>query len=200
MTAPSRRPARAALVPALVLALAQPVASAAWAEADAPFVTPQQDVDIRYALASPDPSVPLQHQRMRWSAATRRQRVDPDGSATYMITDYGTAQLTVIDQAHGARTVIPAPGPALSQPGQRAAGDWARGETMLVAGESCTVWHTHDTDGRVSDVCYSDGGDMLQVTQDDRIVVRAEQVSHASQPDSVFAVPPGLKTIQAAHP
>ncbi|MBB2164182.1 hypothetical protein HLH26_06440 [Gluconacetobacter sp. 1b LMG 1731] len=184
----------------LVLVLAQPAGSAARAAEDAPFVTPQQDVDIRYALASPDPSIPLQHQRMRWSAATRRQRVDPEGSATYMITDYRAGSLTVIDQARGARTVIPAPGAALSEPGQRAAGNWARGETMLVAGESCTVWHTHDSDGRVSDVCYSEGGDMLQVMQGDQIVVRAEQVTHDAQPDTVFAVPEGLKVIQAAHP
>ncbi|MBB2167353.1 hypothetical protein HLH36_03100 [Gluconacetobacter aggeris] len=184
----------------LILALTLPVGPAARAAGDAPFVTPQRDVDVSYALASPDPSIPVQHQRMRWSAGTRRQRVDPDGSATYMITDYRAGSLTVIDQAHGARTIIPAPGPALSEPGQRASGDWARGETMLVAGESCTVWHTHDTDGRVSDVCYSDDGVMLQVMQGDRIVVRAEQVSRAIQPDLVFVVPAGLKTIQAAHP
>ncbi|GBR10523.1 hypothetical protein AA0522_2410 [Gluconacetobacter liquefaciens NRIC 0522] len=184
----------------LVLVLAQPAGSAVCAAEDAPFVTPQQDVDIRYALASPDPSIPLQHQRMRWSAATRRQRVDPEGSATYMITDYRAGSLTVIDQARHARTVIPAPGTALSEPGQRAAGNWARGETMLVAGESCTVWHTHDSDGRVSDVCYSEGGDMLQVMQGDQIVVRAEQVTHDAQPDTIFAVPTGLKVVQAAHP
>lgn len=184
----------------LVLVLAQSAGPPAWAAGDAPFVTPQQDVDVRYALASPDPSIPLQHQRMRWSTSTRRQRVDPDGSATYMITDYRARTLTVIDRDHGARTVIPAPGPALSEPGQRAAGDWIRGETMLVAGESCTVWRTHDTDGRASDVCYGDDGVMLQVMQGDRIVVRAEQVLHAAQPDAVFIVPAGLKTIQAAHP
>ncbi|MBB2159602.1 hypothetical protein [Gluconacetobacter sacchari] len=196
MSGPWRRLAPAALA----VALAHAAGPAARAAEDAPFVTPQRDVDIRYALASPDPSVPLQHQRMRWSAGTRRQRVDPEGSATYMITDYRAGRLTVVDLARGARTVIPAPGPALSEPGQRAPGDWSRGETLLVAGEQCTVWHTRDTDGRVSDVCYSDEGDLLQAAQGDRIVVRAEQVSHAAQPEAIFVPPDGLRTIQAAHP
>ncbi|WP_259650123.1 hypothetical protein [Gluconacetobacter diazotrophicus] len=193
------RPVAGTVVPALLMALAAD-ASPARAADDAPFVTPQQDVDVTYVIASPDPTIPSVHQRMRWSDHARRQRIDPEGSATYMITDYGTRSLNVIDLAHGARTVIPAPGPALTQPGQRAAGNWSRGATMLVAGQPCTVWQTHDTDGQASEVCYSDDGVMMQAMQGARIVVRAESVARTAQPDSVFAIPAGLKEVAAAHP
>jgi hypothetical protein len=185
---------------AAVLLMVAGGTSSARAADDAPFVTPQQDVDVTYSIAAPDPSVPTVRQRMRWSERTRRQRVDPEGSAVYMVTDYGARSLSVIDLAHRARTMLPAPGPALSAPGQRAEGSWSRGATMLVAGQSCTVWRTPDMDGHASDVCYSDDGVMMQVVQGGRLMVRAESVARAAQPDSVFAIPPGLKDIAAAHP
>ncbi|MBM9401818.1 hypothetical protein JUN65_09495 [Gluconacetobacter azotocaptans] len=167
---------------------------------DAPFVTPQHDVDVTYVITSPDPSRPPVRQRMRWSGQQQRQRVDPEGSATFMVTDYRTRLLTVVDTAHQARTTIPAPGPALSAPGQRAAGVWARGPSMVVAGQPCTVWHATDTDGRASDVCYTDDGVMLQVVRDGHVLVQADTLVRAAQPDPVFAIPDGLTEVRAAHP
>ncbi|MBB2200175.1 hypothetical protein [Gluconacetobacter tumulisoli] len=195
MTAFVRPPLAGVLAGMLVMA---PVASRA--ADDAPFVTPQHDVDVTYAIASPDPSRPQFRQRMRWSGEQQRQRVDPEGSSTFMITDYRKRLLTVVDMAHRARTTIPAPGPALTTPGQRATGVWARGPSMTVAGQPCIVWHTTDTDGRASDVCYTDDGVMLQVVQNGRVLVQADSLSRSAQPDPVFAIPDGLAEVRAAHP
>ncbi|WP_342628245.1 hypothetical protein AAC691_20170 [Nguyenibacter vanlangensis] len=189
---PMSLPARAATVPG---------ADTSGADASAaPFVTPQCDVDVTYSVAAPDPAVPAIRQRMRWSSATLRQRVDPAGSATYMLTDYRARTLTVIDLARNVRTTIPAPGSAVTRPGQRAPGSWIHGATMLVAGQPCTAWQTADTDGQASEVCYSDDGVMLQATRNGHVMVRAETVRRTAQPDAVFAIPAGLRDLPAAHP
>jgi hypothetical protein len=79
-------------------------------------------------------------------------------------------------------------------------GTYARLGGSVVAGEQCTLWRTKDADGHSSDVCYTADGILLQVAQGGQITVRALTVSRTAQPDSVFAVPAGLKTEAPATP
>ncbi|WP_250698350.1 hypothetical protein [Acetobacter pasteurianus] len=86
-------------------------------------------------------------------------------------------------------------------PGQpAAAGTYARLGNSVVAGEQCTLWRTTDADGHPTDACYTPDGLLLQVAQQGQVTVRALSVSRATQPDSVFAIPSGLKREAPAHP
>ncbi|MCE2564430.1 hypothetical protein [Komagataeibacter sp. FNDCF1] len=169
-------------------------------DAQTPYVTPQADVDVTYTIYPPHDTNASMTQRMRWSASAMMQRVDPGNAATYMITDYHAGTLTVVNADQKVRTVIPAPGAANVQMGQRAQGNWLRTGVSKVAGTPCTLWQTQDTDQRPSEICYTDDGVMLEVIRDGKVMVQATSLTHETQPGSVFAIPSGLKELHAAHP
>ncbi|KDU95824.1 hypothetical protein CFR78_03480 [Komagataeibacter rhaeticus] len=165
-----------------------------------PYVTPQNDVDVSYAIYPPHDTSAVMTQRMRWSAGTMMQRVDPGNAATYMITDYHAGTLTVVNADQKVKTVIPAPGAANVAMGQRAQGNWLRTGVSNVVGTPCTLWQTQDTDQRPSEICYTDDGVMMEVRRDGKVMVEATSITRDPQPASVFAVPAGLKELHAAHP
>ncbi|WP_408736266.1 hypothetical protein [Acetobacter tropicalis] len=170
------------------------------ASQDAPFITPSTDVDVLYEVTSPMGDAVMK-QRMRWQVASLRQRLDPQNSAVYMITSWPDHTLTVVDEARRRQSVMPAPSQVLTPPGHTAmTGTYARLGGSVVAGEQCTLWRTKDTDGHASDVCYTADGLLLQVAQGGQITVRALSVNRVSQPDTVFAVPAGLKKEAPATP
>ncbi|MBO1323870.1 hypothetical protein K2X14_01720 [Acetobacter sp. TBRC 12305] len=141
-------------------------------------------------------------QRMRWQVSTLRQRLDPQGAGVFMITSWKDRTLHVVDESRGRESSMPVPGQQeLTLPGQHpATGTYARLGSSTVAGEGCTLWRTTDTDGRQTDACYTADGLLLQVVQNGQVRVRALSVSRAAQPDSVFAIPAGLKSEGPAHP
>ncbi|MBE7209502.1 MAG: hypothetical protein INR65_00645 [Gluconacetobacter diazotrophicus] len=191
--------------PVLVLMLAAFAAPGARADtpsgtaADRPFVVPQRDVDVVYAVPTPD-NGPALSQRMRFAAATRQQRVDPPGSGLYMLTDYAARTMTVVQPAQHLATTIPAPGAPLSPDGRAAGGAWSRGATATIAGLSCTDWQTADASGNPSEVCFTDDGVLLRAAQGGRIMLEARTVSLLPQPAAVFVVPDGFQRRRAPAP
>jgi len=175
-------------------------ASAADPDPQSPYVTPQVDVDVTYTIYPPHDTSEVMSQRMRWSASRMMQRVDPANASTYMITDYHAGTLTVVNPGQKIKTVIPAPGAANVQMGQRAQGTWLRTGVSRVAGIPCALWQTQDTDQRSSEICYTDDGVMMEVIRDGKVMVEASSVARTPQDESVFTVPPGLKELHAAHP
>lgn len=169
--------------------------------AEAPAITPSVDVDVEYELASPSGDASAR-QRMRWQTASLRQRLDPDQSAVFMLTSWRDRTLSVVDMGRKRVSIMPVPGTQqLTPPGQPAmVGSYARLGSSVVAGEQCTVWRTKDTDGHLTDACYTADGLLLQVAQGGQITVRALSVVRAAQPDSLFVIPPGLKQETPAHP
>jgi len=161
--------------------------------AEAPFVTPQGDVDVTYAVPMPDGS--NGGQRMRWSRTMLVQRVDLDGSATYMVTDYKARTLHVLDSRNRTRTDMPAPGAGLTPPGEHAAGEFHAEAEDHVAGEACQWWRTADTDGKEARFCYSNDGILLSAQRAGQIVARAVHVDRIPQDGSVFAMPADYRTI-----
>lgn len=167
---------------------------------DAPFITPSADTDVLYEVTSPTGDAVMK-QRMRWQVSSLRQRLDPENSPVFMITSWPDHTLTVVDEGRKRESVMPAPSQGLTPPGKPAmTGTYARLGGSVVAGEQCTLWRTKDADGHSSDVCYTADGILLQVAQGGQITVRALTVSRTAQPDSVFAVPAGLKTEAPATP
>ncbi|QEO18475.1 hypothetical protein FLP30_00840 [Acetobacter vaccinii] len=171
------------------------------AQMTAPYVTPSTDVDIHYELSSPAGDATA-HQRMRWQVATLRQRLDPENSPVFMLTSWKDRTLTVVDEARHRESVMPVPGGReLTLPGQHpGTGSYTRLGASTVAGQACTIWRTSDTEGRPSDACYTDDGLLLQVAQQGQVTVRALSVQRTPQPDSIFAVPEGLRQENPAHP
>ncbi|GBQ28145.1 hypothetical protein AA0472_2592 [Acetobacter estunensis NRIC 0472] len=171
----------------LALGLMAPLAAQA-DKTTGPYVTPSVDVAVTYELASPEGGAPVR-QDMHWQVATLRQRIDPAGSAVYMITSWKDRTLTVVDTLSHRRSTMPAPGTALTLPGQVAAGSFARMGTDTVAGQFCTVWRTVDQDGRPGDACYTADGILVRMVQGGRTMVQAVSVERVPQPDALFVVP-----------
>ncbi|GBR28325.1 hypothetical protein [Kozakia baliensis] len=183
-------------------ALLLPIMSSmsAWA-ADlptAPLVSPTQDSDITYQMTGPGGQT--LHQRMRWNAEHWQQRLDPEGAGTYMLSDYKAHRLVVIDLAHNTKSVSGAPDQAFVPPGTPASGNWEREGGGSVAGQSCTHWRSTDTDGKLTDFCYTPDGLMLSATRDNVVMVQAVSVTRAPQNAAIFQESPKLREVQAAHP
>ncbi|MCQ8241101.1 hypothetical protein [Rhizosaccharibacter radicis] len=166
--------------------------------AENPFVVPQHDVDILYEVpppaGTPAGAGALMTQRVRFAAAVQKQRVDPPGNASFMITDYPARRLTMVETGRRMATTVPAPGGALSPPGSRATGSFRRGNTLQVAGYPCTEWLTADDSGAPSVLCLTADGVMLQARQGDRVLIRARTVRYGPLDADVFAVPAGYAT------
>ena len=108
---------------ALVLALLAGAAAAA----ERPPITPQRDVDITYRLAQPAPDAPPLQQRMRWSVAAGKLRVDPPSPGLYLIVDYRTKRMAVVKLAERAVLDMSGAGPGLvGRPPARIAGRGTR--------------------------------------------------------------------------
>ena len=202
----SRHPTLAA---AAVLGLAVPgPASPAWAASDLsdrPFVVPQRDVDVIYAVPVPvqagEGQVPsgAVTQRMRFSIDPLRQRVDPPGPGTYMITDYPAGRLIVVQPDRHLATSLPAPGGPIAPQGVRATGDYRRLGPQAIAGARCTDWATGDQSGNASIVCLTDDGVLLRAMQGGQVLLQAVQVAYGRQPADVFSVPAGYRLLQASQ-
>ncbi len=164
-------------------------------------MVPQHDVDVSYAVAAPDAggTPVLLVQRMRFSVAGERQRVDPPGSGTYMITEYGTGRMIVVQPAQHLATILPTSGGPIALHGPPSTGDYRRLGPELVANTPCTDWATRDVAGRDSIVCLTTDGVLLRATQAGQVLVQATRVEEALQPAEVFAIPDGDR-IQAAPP
>lgn len=167
------------------------------ATAAGPFVTPSVDVDVHYAMVSPQ-GVPA-GQEMRWQASSLRQRIDPQNSVVYMVTSWKDGSLTVIDTLKHRLSRMPAPGSALTLPGHVAPGNFQRLGTDVIAGQYCVNWRTTDQDGHTSDVCYTPDGILVRVMQDSRVLVQAVAVDRAPQPDSLFTIPADFSSVAPAH-
>ncbi|CAI3924612.1 unnamed protein product [Commensalibacter communis] len=164
-----------------------------------PFITPQHDVDVVYAIAGAMPGLPPFHQRMRWSVGEWKQRIDSQGVDTYMITDYKKQQLVVLNPELKKKTTMPAPGDSILAPGQRPAGDYMKVGEATVAGQHCNEWQIIDSEGNPNDICYTDDGVMLRVVRNNIPLVVALKVNYAPQDAKLFQVPSNLTELAPAQ-
>lgn len=165
-----------------------------------PYITPQKDVDVVYAIAGAMPGLPPFHQRMRWSVGEWKQRIDSQGVDTYMVTDYHQKQLVVLNPELKKKTTMPAPGDAILAPGQKPSGDYLKVGEATVAGQHCNEWEMVDSEGNTNDICYTDDGVMLRVVRNNIPLVVALKVVYAQQDPKLFQVPSNLTELAPAHP
>lgn len=169
-------------------------------ESHNPFITPQRDVDVVYAIAGAMPGLPPFHQRMRWSADLWKQRIDSQGVDTYMITDYRNQRLTVVNPRLRKKTDLTAPGEKIPALGKRAVGEYVKVGEATVAGLYCDEWEVTDTESNVNDMCYTSDGVLLRVVRNNIPLVLALKVVYAPQDSSLYTIPSDLQELAPAHP
>ncbi len=178
------------MIRALLLALL--LATPALAQ-DKPAITPQRDVDVTYAIASPAPGGALLSQRMRWSVGSGRLRVDPPAPDMYMVVDYRARRMMVVRPADRAVLDLDAAGPGL--PGAPSDGQFARQGAETVAGLACTDWQTLDASGVPAVICLTADGVMLRASRDGQLLLQAVSVNYTPQDAAAFDMPAGYRHI-----
>lgn len=163
---------------------------------DKPAITPLRDVDVTYGMAQPD-GQPLS-QRMRWSVATGRLRVDPPAQDLYMVVDYRTRRMMVVRPEDHAVLDMDAAGPGL--PGAPSDGRYARQGAQTVAGLPCTEWQTLDSSGQAALLCLTGDGVMLRASRGGQTLVEATSVRYAPQDPAAFDPPAGFRHIAPPKP
>ena len=165
--------------------------------AERPPITPQRDVDVTYRLSQPVQGAPPLSQRMRWSVATGRLRVDPPSPGLYMIVDYKTKRMAVVKLAERAVLDMATSGPGL--PGAPA-GDYRRQDDAEIAGLRCTNWLTADAAGQATTLCLTADGVMLRAAQGGKALLEATSVQYGPQDPAAFIPPDGFTHVSgAAH-
>ena len=170
--------------PAALLLLAA-AATRAHAQ-NVPIVQPSRDVDVTYRVPVPGPGDASLLQRLRWSAATRRQRVDLPTSGGWMVLDFANHRMAIVHDETRSVIDLPAPPDVAPTPA-----NFAKGADLVVASLPCTEWRTHDGSGQETEACYTPDGVLLHVRSADRPLLEAVTVKYDPQPDTVFAVPDG---------
>ena len=174
----------------LLTALAAPALAA-----DKPPTVPQRDVDVQYQIAGRTPDGSPRNQRIRWSVATGKMRVDAPSPGLYMIGDYRTGQMEVVKSAD--RSVLDmGPGSFVTNPGNV----FTRLDNAQVAGLACTNWQTADNGGQPTVLCLTADGVMLRASHGDEVLVEATAVSFAPQDPADFVPPDGFRHISPAGP
>ena len=163
-----------------------------------PPTIPLRDVDVTYRMTQPGIVQPggarVLSQRMRWSLAAGKLRVDPPSPALYMIVDYKARRMAVVRPSERAVLDMSAAGPGLPvSPG----GSFSRLGPEQVAGLACTDWQTLDTGGKAVVVCMTGDGVMLRASQDGAVLLEATSVSYATQDAAAFIPPEGFRHIKA---
>lgn len=173
---------------ALFAALAGPAAAQ-----DKPSIRPQRDVDVTYAVVQPAAGGPPLSQRMRWSVARGRLRVDPPAHDMYMLVDYPARRMMVVRPEDKAVLDLDASGPGL--PGAPSDGRFTRQNADAVAGLACTNWQVTDASGQMAVLCLTADGVMLRASRDGAVLLEATFVTYGPQDSAAFDTPAGFRHI-----
>lgn len=156
-----------------------------------PNLLPLHDVDISYLTPGSGHGREL-FQRMRWSADTRKMRVDAPAPGLFMVVDYANSRMYTVSDRD--QLVLEGPAPRtgvtslLGSPNEHSE-PFTRVGRDKVLGIDCTEWRTRDTIGQDTVACISDDGVLLRAVSSNVIVVLAKTVSFATQGPDVFQLP-----------
>jgi hypothetical protein len=158
-----------------------------------PPITPQRDVDITYTMAQPIQGGPPLSQRMRWSVAAGKLRVDPPSPGLYMIVDYHAKRMAVVKDSERAVLDLNAAAPGL--PGAPSGAAFTRGSVDQAAGLACTNWQTTDARGHPTQICITADGVLLRASEDGHTLLEATRVAYGAQDPAAFLPPDGYRHI-----
>ncbi len=132
-------------------------------------------------------------ERMRWQAATQRQRVDPPTEGLFVVIDYQAGRMHTVRVSD--RLVLDMAAPASG------GGTYVRQGEDQVAGLACTEWEATASDGRRTVACITEDGVMLRASAGGSTLLSAVSVDYAPQDPTLFAVPDGftVRTVETAR-
>jgi hypothetical protein len=161
----------------------------AWA-ADGPVLIPTRDVAVTYRM---DAGGRVLEQRMRWSVAARRMRIDPPTPGIFLLIDYAARRMDVVRDPERSYVEMAAPAtlPGMGSSGESREGRYVRGGGDEVSGMACTDWITHDTKGLATEICVTADGVMLRVRRDGHVLAGAARVEYGPQDPALFELPQG---------
>ena len=179
---------RAVLVVLAALPFAAHAASAPEsAPAGAPRLMPTRDVAVVYRTEQGDRTL---EQRVRWSAAEQRMRIDPPAPGLFVLIDYAAHRMELVRERDRSVVEMAAPA-AVPGLGAAASGAYERLGSETVAGLACTEWRSRDLQGGDTRICATEDGVVLKVWQGDRVLATASQVRYAPQEAALFRAPAG---------
>jgi hypothetical protein len=165
-------------------------APCAWAD-DQPATTPTRDVDIQYRLPG-KPGGAEAGQRVRWEAATGRERIDPPSPGLHIIVDTRAHRLASVRDAEKVAMEIDS---AQMQPAQGApTAQYVRRGDGTVAGLACTDWQA-GTAETAPLLCFTADGVLLRVSAEGRVVAEAVRVTYAPADPADFTIPPDYRRV-----
>ena len=133
-------------------------------------------------------------QRMRWSAAAKRMRVDPPTPGIFVLIDYVAHRMEVVREPERSFVEMAAPAtlPGMGAPATESrGGGYVRGGADEVLGMACTDWTTRDSKDRVTEICVTADGVLLRVRVDGRVRADAARVEYGPQDPALFQLPQG---------
>lgn len=179
----------------LCLTALAPFAVAGAQAGDQPTTMPTRDVDVLYRLAGAADGKPAE-QRVRWQAATGRQRIDPPTPGLHIIVDPRAHRLASIRDAE--RLALEIDQSEIKPLGGSVTHYARRGEDS-VGGIACTVWQAGPEQGAPL-LCFTDDGVLLRVASAGRVVIEAVRVTYAPSDPADFEVPAGYQHIVRPSP
>ena len=123
-------------------------------------------------------------ERMRWQAATQRQRVDPPTEGLFILIDYRAGQMHTVRLSDRLVLEMTAP--------PSADGSYVRQGEDRVAGLACTDWEATASDGRNTVACITADGVTLRASSGGQTLLTAVSVDYAPQDPAVFVTPSGF--------
>jgi hypothetical protein len=134
-------------------------------------------------------------ERMRWSAAAGRLRVDPPTPGMWVVVDTRSRRMATVRDAERSVFEIDS-GQAMPTPTPAVSAEFLRRGTAIVADVPCTEWQTTDMTGEPTLACITDDGVLLRASAAGRVLVEALHLRYAPQDAVVFHIPEDYRRIQ----
>ncbi len=172
----------------MVLAVAGSAAvNPAWADPP-PAVQPLRDVDVTYKVPVAGLNVTAMLQRLRYSVALHKQRLDLPTSGNWMLLDFSQHTMDMVREQSHEIVEVPAPASA----GQIGGGaGFTRIGAASVNGLNCTEWRTVDIHGQETVACYTNDGVLLKAANSSGTLMEAVDVKYGALAPAVFVLPQG---------
>lgn len=167
---------------------------------DKPMMQPFRDVVVQYRLMDTDDPHDTPSERtitVNWAKNGALMRVQIEGEHTYGVFNRSTGRMMFVLLDERAYIEQPLDPKRQTGFGVPPGVSLVRGDTSLVSGNACTLWHSKPGYGEIS-LCITSDGVVLSAKAsnlDDRGNLVATSVIYSPQPASVFDPPPGFRRL-----
>lgn len=160
-----------------------------WA-AEGPRLIPTRDVAVTYRTVERGTVL---EQRIRFSVAARRLRIDPPTPGMFVIVDYAAHRMDVVREPDRSVVEMDAPFPMPGLGVTASSGPYTRIGDDVIAGTPCAEWAADGEGG--AHICVTADGILLRVRVGARDLATAASVRYGPQDAAAFRVPEGYTRV-----